>query len=85
MKMTFKRYLTIIALVIIAFFALAITDHILANQKYEQVYERIQEDYTLYINGIEVDSSKIDIYLYPYNKISFNDEKMAIYLAIYPD
>ena len=54
MKMTFKRYLTIIALVIIAFFALAITDHILANQKYEQVYERIQEDYTLYIAGKEV-------------------------------
>lgn len=81
-----KKVMYIFIALIMGFFVAGIVvDRVIANQKYEQVYERIQEDYTLYINGIEVDSSKIDIYLYPYNKISFNDEKMAIYLAIYPD
>ncbi len=80
-----KKVIIFIALIMGFFVAGIVVDRVIANQKYEQVYERIQEDYTLYINGIEVDSSKIDIYLYPYNKISFNDEKMAIYLAIYPD
>lgn len=52
---------------------------------YEQVDEKVQEDYTVYINGTEVDSSKIDIRLYSYSRISVDDEKKEIYIAVGSD
>ena len=74
----------IVSAIVFGLLAIAITaDCILANQKYEQFYEKIQENYTLYINGTEVDESNIDIHLYPYTHISFNDEEKKIYLAFY--
>ena len=49
------------------------------HQKYKEVYTRLQEEnYTLFIDGDEIDADKIDITLYPSNHISYDDEKKRL-------
>lgn len=82
-----KKIIIIISAVIFsAFIALTVYHCSFIEKRYEQISAKLQEsNYTLYINGVETDSSKIDIYLYPCDDISVNDEKKEVYIAICGD
>ena len=59
------------------------------NERYNQRYNMylalekdIKSGYTVYINGTEVEGSKLNIKSYDSDNISINDEEKEIYIAV---
>ena len=76
-------YLILVAILLIIMGVAVIAYISEETKKYKQIHRKIQKGYKIYIDGIEVDKSQIDIYLYSLNKLSVDDDKKKICLSIY--